>query len=106
MYNTFKRERPNLQQSLIWASPTYYNMNKEFMKIMKHKMKLHLKRVKTFVGKEGYLNRQISNGTDGEIEDFFEKGSMTDDIKFMMLNSIKFEEKWHKSLQMNNGPPI
>jgi serpin B len=106
MYNTFKRERPNLQQSIIWASPKWYNMNPAYKTVMSEKMKLHFKRVKTFVGKEDYLNRQISQGTDGEIEDFFEKGSMTDDIKLMMLNSLKFEEKWHKDLKMRNGAQI
>merc|ERR1719326_848362 len=106
MYNTFQRERPNLEQSIIWASPNYYNLNKEYKLIMREKMKLQLKRMKTFVGKEGYLNRQISKGTDGEIDDFFDKGSMTDDIKFMMLNSLKFDEKWHNSLQMDNGRQI
>lgn len=106
MYNTFKRERPNLQQSIIWASPKWYNMNKQYKTVMEDKMKLYFKRVKSFVGREKMLNTRIAQGTGGEIEDFFEEGSMTEDVKLMMLNSLKFEEKWHKNLKMRNGAPI
>merc|ERR1711972_622149 len=94
------------QQSIIWASPKWYNMKKEYKTVMEKKMNLYFKRVKTFVGREKMLNTRIAEGTGVEIEDFFEKGSMTDDVKLLMLNSLKFEEKWHKDLQIRNGAQI
>jgi len=104
MKNTFERERPNLQQSIAWSSEKFYNLNGEYRDIVRKDCGIQLKRMRTFVGKENYLNKVISNGTDGAIDDFFQPGSMTADTKMMMLNSLKFEEKWNKKFQMKaNG---
>jgi len=106
MNRTFTREKPNLQQSIIWSSEKYYNLQPEYRDDIRKKCGVQLKRMQTFVGKEGYLNRQVSEGTDGAINDFFKKGDMTEEVKMMILNSLKFDEKWHKTLAMEKGPKI
>lgn len=106
MNRTFTREKPNLQQSIIWSSQKYYNLEPSYRDDIRKKCGIQLKRIKTFVGKEGYLNRQISEGTDGAIDDFFKKGQMTEEVKMMILNSFNFDEKWHKTLEMKDGPNI
>lgn len=103
MKKTFEREKPNLQQSIAWSSEKYYNLNADYRDVVREDCGIQLKRMKTFVGKENYLNKVISNGTGGAIEDFFQPGSMTADVKMMMLNSLKFEEKWNKNFQMKTN---
>jgi len=103
MENTFSREKPNLQQSIAWSSENFYNLNHGYRDVVREKCGIQLKRMKTFVGKENYLNKVISNGTDGAIDDFFQPGSMTANTKMMMLNSLKFEEKWNKKFQMKTN---
>jgi len=100
---TFKREEPDLQQTIIWASDKYYNLDHGYRDDMREKVGVYMKRFKTFVGKEPYMNKMISQGTDGAIEDFFTPGAMTSETKLMILNSLKFNGLWHKSLGMQDG---
>jgi len=96
----------NLRQSLFWTSPKYHNLNKEYGSAFKEPdgVGMILKRVKpSFNNKEKYLNGIVRKGTNGQIDEVFPQGHfMKTQPKLIILNSLFFDEKWHKQLMMQN----
>jgi len=105
MKSQFQRES-NLRQSLFWASPKFHNLNKTYAAAFKEPegVGMTLKRVKpNFVNKENYLNNIIKKATHGQIEEVFPPGHfIRTQPKLIILNSLFFNEKWHKNLKMEN----
>jgi len=104
MKSKFDRES-NLRQSLFWASPEYYNLQKDYAVAFREPdgVGMTLKRVKTFVNKENYLNGIIEKGTGGQIKEVFTPGQFLKvQPKMVILNSLFFNEKWNKILTMEN----
>jgi len=104
MKSKFDRES-NLRQSLFWASPEYYNLQKDYAVAFREPdgVGMTLKRVKTFVNKENYLNGIIEKGTGGQIKEIFPPGHfLKTQPKMVILNSLFFNEKWNKALKMEN----